>query len=417
MNADKYNLTRNNLTIVFKNVFNKKIIEGLEQSEHNLLLGLLGKLKEKGLKEVSISFAEVSVLMGQADVRPQRVNDTVLSLWDKIKMTDYTLYAQGPKGLSRAGGVMLFSHLKVDKENNNIKLKMNPDLAYFVNSFDDGNFVSLELKQFIETRNKHGKNLFRLLSQYKRTGFFVADRDTLFYLMCKPKSYDIRRFHSLVLGPAIKSIESVFENLTVNKIKKGRRIVRYEFHFTPRTEKNQLFDPGFQRQKALTRDSAELISPDLTLNKNNKEAKTEDFIQLDLTEKVLTPYENNFENGYIPGQNSPTTNFKSWLKHVNFFKINDEYFDMRSTAKKALISIYKEKVIDNKSKAWTDMRFFASVYSIIKNNKAMTSWNIEDAYAEIRGGKRLNIPQEVYRSLPEDKVNELFEFTTKGEVI
>lgn len=129
MNADKYNLTRNNLTIVFKNVFNKKIIEGLEQSEHNLLLGLLGKLKEKGLKEVSISFAEVSVLMGQADVRPQRVNDTVLSLWDKIKMTDYTLYAQGPKGLSRAGGVMLFSHLKVDKENNNIKLKMNPDLA------------------------------------------------------------------------------------------------------------------------------------------------------------------------------------------------------------------------------------------------------------------------------------------------
>ena len=47
----------------------------------------------------------------------------------------------------------------------------------------------------------------------------------------------------------------------------------------------------------------------------------------------------------------------------------------------------------------------------------MTSWNIEDAYAEIRGGKRLNIPQEVYRSLPEDKVNELFEFTTKGEVI
>ena len=47
----------------------------------------------------------------------------------------------------------------------------------------------------------------------------------------------------------------------------------------------------------------------------------------------------------------------------------------------------------------------------------MTSWNIEDAYSEIRKGKRLDIPQEVYSSLPEDKGNELQEFALKGEII
>ena len=130
-----------------------------------------------------------------------------------------------------------------------------------------------------------------------------------------------------------------------------------------------------------------------------------------------TSYANNFKNDYIPGQNSPTKVFKAWLTEVNLFKDNDEYFEMRSKSKTDLMSIYKSKVIDADNKYWTDMRFFASAYSVVKSNKAMTTWNIEDAYAEIRGGKRLDIPQEVYSSLPEDKGNQLQAFALKGEII
>ena len=218
--------------------------------------------------------------------------------------------------------------------------------------------------------------------------------------MCVPGSYYMRDLKKIIIEPAMTELLkknednwSPLEYLDVQYIlKKGskKKVEKIEFTFKQSTPNEKLVNESAAHKE-------ELLPVGYIVNTKS--------------------YENNFENGYLPGQNSPTKGFKSWLKHEGFFNLNDEYFDMRSTAKKSLISIYKEKVIDNKSKAWTDMRFFASAYSVVKSNKAMTTWNIEDAYAEIRGGKRLDIPQEVYSSLPEDKGNQLQAFALKGEII
>ena len=391
------------MTIVLKNAFNKKVIENLEITEHNLLLGLLGRLKEKGLAEVCVTFEEASVLIGGANTRPFYVDSIGLSLWDKVKMTDYTLYSNSPSGLKPRGGVMLFSYFDIDKDQELIKIKINPDLAYFVNRFEDGNFTSIKFKHFQDVENKYGKRLFKLLSQYKRTGFFVADKEDFFYLMGKPESYDIKTFHKRVLDPAIDSVRPFFNNLSLVKIKTGRSISHYEFHFTRQTGEF-IYDPGFAS------------SPKFLTNKQKEES---DYIVEEFTEVVDSEnnYANNFKNDYLPGKNSPTKVFKAWLAEVNLFKDNDEYFEMRSKSRTDLMSIYKSKVIDADSKYWTDMRFFAAAYSVVKSNKAMTNWHIEDAYAEIRGGKRLDIPQEIYSSLPEDKGNQLQAFALKGEII
>lgn len=46
----------------------------------------------------------------------------------------------------------------------------------------------------------------------------------------------------------------------------------------------------------------------------------------------------------------------------------------------------------------------------------MTSWNIEDAFSNIRT-KRINtISSDIYDSLPEDKSKQLYEFVCEGKI-
>ena len=96
MTRKKYELTRDNMTIVLKNAFNKKVIENLEITEHNLLLGLLGRLKEKGLAEVCVTFDEASMLIGGANTRPFYVDSIGLSRFrPRLNQTDSWLVLSG----------------------------------------------------------------------------------------------------------------------------------------------------------------------------------------------------------------------------------------------------------------------------------------------------------------------------------
>lgn len=238
-----YEIVTSNLQVVFNNAFNKEVIKDLTSSEHNLLMGLLGKLKEKEDAEITIDFDEVSALCGQSARMPTQIIELSNSLWDKVKMTDYSLYSQSKSGPYKSGGVMLFSYLAVDKDEQVIRLAINPDLQYFVNSFSGGSYTSLKFKDFQQTKDKYGKLLYRLLAQYSNTGFYKVKLTELKRLLDCPAAYDTRRFNEKIVNPSIKSLEPFFNNLKLNKIKKGRNITHYEFTFSPQ-EKTRQWDPN-----------------------------------------------------------------------------------------------------------------------------------------------------------------------------
>lgn len=243
----KYEVVTSNLQVVFNNAFNKEVIKDLTSSEHNLLMGLLGRLKEKEDAEVIIDFDEVSALCGLSDRMPKQITELSNSLWDKVKMTDYSLYSQSKSGPYKTGGVMLFSYLAVDKDEQVLRLKINPDLQYFVNSFSGGSYTSLKFKDFQQTKDKYGKLLYRLLAQYSNTGFYKVKSAELKYLLDCPPSYDTRRFNEKVINPAVKNLLPFFENLKVEKIKKGRTITHYQFNFTPQTSTRE-WDPDLGKK-------------------------------------------------------------------------------------------------------------------------------------------------------------------------
>ena len=303
MDKTKNELMTENLQIVINNSFNNEVVRGLNNSEHNLLLGLLGRMKNSSTDEVIIDLNNLPDLSGLEQPSRQQVINTAESMWSKVKSTDYSPSAQYGNDSNISGSVLLFSYFSIDKKANILTLKINPYLEYFINNFTKGHYTSLEFKKFLLARNKYGKRLYRLLAQFFSTGLFRKRTAELRRLMDCPDSYDTRRFNDKILIPAMKSISELVPNLTLNKVKTGRVISHYEFRFTPQTN-NKEWDPGFK----------------LSSKKG-------------VTKVPEIAYENNFKNDYLPGKNSPTKVFKAWLAEVNLFKDNDEYFEMRSKSK------------------------------------------------------------------------------------
>lgn len=406
MEQSNYELLVNNLTVVFNNDFNKETISGLTISEHNLLFGLIGKLKKRGLEEVQLSFREASALMNQKEFRTTVLIEVVDSLWEKIKKTDYKLYVEARNGPQKAGGVLLFSYLSADKEDSLIRLKLNPDLEYFLNSFEKGSYTSLRLRDFHQTQNKYGKSLYKILAQFRSTGYFIVSREDLRYKLDCPLSYDLRKFHTRVLNPAIKSISEFFPELKLEKIKSGRKIIRYVFSFKKGENPNHWIK--------------EIEPTNVTPNNDKLTFKTSE-----LQNSNAVNYANTFKNGYIPGENSPTNEFMDWFATTHIYSTYKEYFDVRPSSKKQIRELYKKYVITTESEAWTDMRFFACVTGIVSLDKAMTEWELEGMYSRIRSldskdkrrSIRIRIPAPVYKDLHVEQRKQLKEFVNYGKVI
>ena len=91
MSTEKYDLLVNNLTVVFNNDFNRETIKNLNPNEYNLLFGLLGKLKTRGLDEITLSFEEAAMLICSGENKSSFIVRVVDSLWKKIKSRFYML--------------------------------------------------------------------------------------------------------------------------------------------------------------------------------------------------------------------------------------------------------------------------------------------------------------------------------------
>lgn len=239
------------LVVAFHNNLNKEVIKNLTENENNLLMGMIGKLKEKHHEEIVITFDEIIELSGLERSGVKQTNEFVDTFWEKVKATDYITQVK-TQYVDKIGKVMLFSAIEIDKERQEVMVAINPYLDYFVNDFHKGNYTALPLGDFKRIKTRYSKMLYRLLAQFETTGMYRVEIRRLRELLDVPESYDTKHFHYFILDPAIKELEEKFNNLKVEKKKRGRRIIGYEFTFVPVTRKKaeviDVKDPSVNRK-------------------------------------------------------------------------------------------------------------------------------------------------------------------------
>ncbi|HDA3239035.1 TPA: RepB family plasmid replication initiator protein [Staphylococcus aureus] len=216
-------------TVVYKNEMNLVPLRRFTATEINLFFAMCNKLKEQGTNTLRLSFDELKKLSNYSP-ETRNINRFANDL-DNVykKMLNLTIRYEDDDVIER---FVLFNHYRIHKREQYLEISTSSNLKHILNSITN-NFTKFELKEMTRLKSTYSKNMFRLLKQYKHTGYLKIHIDDFKNRLDIPKSYRMTDINKNVFKPIIIELGSTFNNLTINKIKakKGRKIEWIEFTF------------------------------------------------------------------------------------------------------------------------------------------------------------------------------------------
>ena len=238
-------------TVVYKNDLNLVPLRKFTSTEINLFFAMCNKLKEKETNTLHLSFDELKELSNYSP-KTRNINRFVKDLDDVYKkMLELTIRYEDDEVIER---FILFNHYRIHKKDKYLEISTSPNLKHILNSITS-NFTKFELKEMTNLKSTYSKNMFRILKQYKHTGYMKIKIDDFRERLDIPKSYRMTDINKNVLKPIVTELNAIFNNLHINKIKakKGRKIEWLEFIFDPEKRihnkrQPQMTNVGKQRQ-------------------------------------------------------------------------------------------------------------------------------------------------------------------------
>ena len=214
-------------TVVYKNDMNLVPLRKFNNTEVNLFFTLCNKLKDKGNLTVNVPFEELKELSNYYSHDKKLFIQDLEKFYDKV----FSLtYREETENVIRK--FILFTKVEIYKDKEYVAIGVNPDLEHIINSLTS-NFTKFELKEMTHLKSTYSKHMFRILKQYKHTGYVKIKIDDFRERLDIPKSYRMTDINKNVLKPIVTELNAIFNNLHINKIKakKGRKIEWLEFIF------------------------------------------------------------------------------------------------------------------------------------------------------------------------------------------
>src|SRR5699024_3442579 len=200
-------------------------------TEINLFFAMCNKLKEQETNTLHLSFITLKELSNYSS-ETRNINRFIRDL-DHVyqKMLQLTIRYEDEDIIER---FVLFNHYKIHKKEHYLEISTSPNLKHILNSITN-NFTKFELQEMTQLKSTYSKNMFRILKQYKHTGYVKLKISDFKERLDVSESYQMNDMTKRVLTPMIRELSFIFKNLNINKIKakKGRKIEWLEFSFEP----------------------------------------------------------------------------------------------------------------------------------------------------------------------------------------
>lgn len=211
----------------YHNDMNLIAFKDFSQRELNIFFSLCLLMKEKGTGEITLSYDEIKNVIPDRFESKAKFEEILESVYDKL--LQLRLESRDKNKIEK---FILFTSYKIHVNEKTVAINTNSDYSYILNNLSK-NFTLFELQEFNELSSTYSKHMFRLLKQYRSTGFFRINVDEFKRLLDIPKSYTMKKIGVKVLGPIEKELVSYFNDFKINKIKSGRSITELEFTFKP----------------------------------------------------------------------------------------------------------------------------------------------------------------------------------------
>lgn len=229
--------------VKYHNNLNSVVFGKFNANEMNLFFSIISKLKDKSEDTVIFSWNELKDLSRYKPTATQRFVSDLDKTYKKMLELNYgqTFVKKNRLTYSR---FVLFTSFHIDCDLNDdgdldastgiVAIKINPELRHILNDLEQWTQYSLE--EFIKLKSTYSKTIFRLLKQFRTTGYLKLSVEEFREQLDIPNSYRMSHINQKVISVAEKELNAHFKNLKINKIKakkKGAPVVAIEFRWSP----------------------------------------------------------------------------------------------------------------------------------------------------------------------------------------
>ncbi|WP_057895220.1 replication initiation protein [Liquorilactobacillus oeni] len=218
--------------------------------EMNLFFSIVSRMRDKGDETVRFSFDQLKELSAYKPTANNRFIDDIESTYQKILGLRFG--RRSKDGLNREFFVM-FTEFEINGHADDpyVDIKIYPKAIKLLNELES--WVRYALSEFRDLKSSYAKTMFRLLKQFRTTGyayFSVADFNELLDV---PKSYKSSNINQSVLKPIKEELTPLFRGLTVRKKYgkgRGKPVIGYSFTWKPEKKDANDFSQGqFQDER------------------------------------------------------------------------------------------------------------------------------------------------------------------------
>ncbi|MGJ3716155.1 replication initiation protein, partial [Levilactobacillus brevis] len=201
-------------------------------------------MRDKGDETVRFSFDQLKELSAYKPTANNRFIDDIESTYQKILGLRFG--RRSKDGLYREFFVM-FTEFEINGHADDpyVDIKIYPKAIKLLNELES--WVRYALSEFRDLKSSYAKTMFRLLKQFRTTGyayFSVADFNELLDV---PKSYKSSNINQSVLKPIKEELTPLFRGLTVRKKYgkgRGKPVIGYSFTWKPEKKDANDFSQG-----------------------------------------------------------------------------------------------------------------------------------------------------------------------------
>ena len=212
--------------------------------EMNLFFSIVSRMRDKGDETVRFSFDQLKELSAYKPTANNRFIDDIESTYQKILGLRFG--RRSKDGLHREFFVM-FTEFEINGHADDpyVDIKIYPKAIKLLNELES--WVRYALSEFRDLKSSYAKTMFRLLKQFRTTGyayFSVADFNELLDV---PKSYKSSNINQSVLKPIKEELTPLFRGLTVRKKYgkgRGKPVIGYSFTWKPEKKDANDFSQG-----------------------------------------------------------------------------------------------------------------------------------------------------------------------------
>lgn len=212
----------------------------------NLFFSIISRMRDKGQNKVTFSFAQLKELSDYKATSNNRFIDDLEETYDKLM--DLRFGRRSASGLRRERFV-LFSSFDINGEADSpyAEIQIHEKAIPLLNDLDE--WVRYSLQQFNDLQSSYSKTMFRLLKQFRTTGYAYFSKEDFFELLDIPTSYlkEPANLDKRVLKPIKEELTPLFRGLTIKKKYgkgRGKPVVGYQFSFKAEHKNADDFSKG-----------------------------------------------------------------------------------------------------------------------------------------------------------------------------